>query len=369
MTRITLFPPFVLATDGSASARLAQKLLSPMLRALQIAAPETTEPSAPEALLTVLTVQPRRSRQRRSAATTTPALAPASEPPKPESAAVQSPGEPLSPEALSRLIQDDLPPTIPFTVQIRQGRPATEILSYATAIGAGLIAVGHRGTGGVRELLLGSVSTVVARYAPCSVLIARGTVREATLVEAKIGHVLIVVDEFPASRSAIAAARQLLPAGVEQVTLLYIQPPLTANYLFGPFASPNPSWNLQQSLQDAQRDKAEQRLRRSQAALDQPNLAIQTRIHNGEPGPSICQVALDEQVDLVILGSDPTRRSLLPPLPALRGSKRSSPKQRQPLRNTRLSVTDDYVIHYAPCPVLLCRVTASAQPESSSSAN
>ncbi len=57
------------------------------------------------------------------------------------------------------------------------GRPARAILDAASDWGAGVIVVGARGLGAVRGLLVGSVSSAVARAAACSVLVVKGEVR------------------------------------------------------------------------------------------------------------------------------------------------------------------------------------------------
>jgi nucleotide-binding universal stress UspA family protein len=55
----------------------------------------------------------------------------------------------------------------------RMGRPDERIVSVAEEIGAGLIAMGSRGLGGIRRALMGSVSDSVVRHAHCPVLIVR----------------------------------------------------------------------------------------------------------------------------------------------------------------------------------------------------
>jgi nucleotide-binding universal stress UspA family protein len=162
-------------------------------------------------------------------------------------------------------------------------------------------------------------------------------------------------------RQAIAIVHQLLPAGVQRLTLLYVQPPVNVNYLYGPFVTPNPSWQLNRSLQEAQKEAGEQRLRQVKKAIALPDLDIQTLLQVGEAGASICQVAQQQQVDLVVFG-ETARQSLLSPLQGLRrqrqqtGGSGNQGRDRRILRNTRLSPTGDYVIHHAPCPVLICRV-------------
>ncbi len=65
--------------------------------------------------------------------------------------------------------------------EVRQGDPAQEIIASATRHGAGLILVGTRGQTGLRRLLLGSVARKVLLYAPCSVLVVRGTGSQARI--------------------------------------------------------------------------------------------------------------------------------------------------------------------------------------------
>lgn len=373
----TLFPPLLLATDGSPSARLAQRLLYPIAQLLKAQVTEDPTDAAPglddSALLIAVTVQPRSSkrgdrfsRKVNSVAVATETATPEVTTITPATVATQPPTFAL--EQLTTLVEGDVPAGLSLSLQVRQGRPATEILNYARTIQAGLIAVGHRGTGGMRELLLGSVSTVIARYAFCSVLVARSSQPAELPITPCLNHVLLLVDGSLASRQAIATVLQLAPIGIERVTLLCVQSPIGVNKnLFGAFGSPTLSWQLNQSLQTAQKEQGEHLLKRAKGALAGIKLDIQTRMQTGDPAPLICQVAQEQGANLIILGSDPTRRSLLSPLQVLRPGKRNlegvPAKARRTLRNTRLSVTEDYVIHYAPCPVLLCRTPDAVQPQ------
>jgi len=385
VTSPVLSPPFLLATDGSPSARLAQKLLCLIAQALQ---PE--ESSNGRTVIVVLIVQPRQSsRSNRLIKRIRRPLGPSPETNQQGTSNLEVDVVPPSDDQslqtedeLKNLIHTNFSSDFPASVEIRRGRPATEILNYARTIRTGLIAVGSRGAGGVRELLLGSVSAVVARYAPCSVLVARSRTVEPP-EEPTLKHVLLVVNEFQGTQQAIAMTRQLIPAGVQEITILCAQPPLNAEYLFGPFVTPTPSWQLNRSLQEARREQGEQLLQQAQRSLNLPSLTIQRLLQTGEPGSLICQVAQQQEVDLIILGSDANRRtlfgiaalgrslsssreSLLSPLQNIRKQKRAegeTVEQLPALRNTRLSITEDYTIHHAPCPVLLCRPPLS--PKSS----
>jgi nucleotide-binding universal stress UspA family protein len=55
----------------------------------------------------------------------------------------------------------------------REGDPKSVILDYAKEVRAGLIVVGSHGADGAMGFLLGSVSSAVLRYAPCSVWVVR----------------------------------------------------------------------------------------------------------------------------------------------------------------------------------------------------
>jgi nucleotide-binding universal stress UspA family protein len=87
-------------------------------------------------------------------------------------------GEPAQAGAAERLLEEPIAVLsgagYPAQGLVRRGHAAQEILRAAKELSAGLIVVGDRGISGIREFLLGSVSGRILRYAPCSVLIARG---------------------------------------------------------------------------------------------------------------------------------------------------------------------------------------------------
>jgi nucleotide-binding universal stress UspA family protein len=56
---------------------------------------------------------------------------------------------------------------------LRTGKPDQEIVDLAEEIGTGLILMGSRGLGGIRRVLMGSVSDSVVRHAHCPILVVR----------------------------------------------------------------------------------------------------------------------------------------------------------------------------------------------------
>jgi nucleotide-binding universal stress UspA family protein len=61
----------------------------------------------------------------------------------------------------------------PAEIAIRRGRPADEIVEAAREAEADMIVMGSTGKHGARKFILGSVSSRVAEYAECNVLIVK----------------------------------------------------------------------------------------------------------------------------------------------------------------------------------------------------
>ncbi len=64
-------------------------------------------------------------------------------------------------------------PNVPLNSIIREGNPASEILSTAKEGAFDVVVVGHRGKGKVRELFMGSISEKIVHTVPCTVIVIR----------------------------------------------------------------------------------------------------------------------------------------------------------------------------------------------------
>jgi nucleotide-binding universal stress UspA family protein len=89
---------------------------------------------------------------------------------------------------------------VPVLVEVRYGHPARSLM--AAAGDDAVLVVGSRGTGGLRGLLVGSVSQQCAQYADCPVVVVRGDVPGERVPELR--RVVVGVD---GSDSSVAAAR------------------------------------------------------------------------------------------------------------------------------------------------------------------
>lgn len=146
--------------------------------------------------------------------------------------------------------------------------------------------------------------------------------------------VLIAVDDEPESEDAMSFAQQLLPDDaaviVVNVARSTITPYGTIGGLGAAYAgSPTLSADADIRAQELADREAEQVAARAGEALH----ATDVRVEHGDVGPTICKLAEDEGVDLVVLGThDRSRWSRL-----------------------WFGSVSDHVVHHAPCPVLVVR--------------
>ncbi len=80
--------------------------------------------------------------------------------------------ESLAAEMLARVEQErGKPNTAPTSIELLNGPPAEIIEEFLRP--SDLLVIGSRGIGGVRRLLLGSVSSALVQAAPCPVVVVR----------------------------------------------------------------------------------------------------------------------------------------------------------------------------------------------------
>jgi nucleotide-binding universal stress UspA family protein len=199
--------------------------------------------------------------------------------------------------------------------------PAQAIAHLATDLGADCIVMGTRGLAGLKHVLLGSNAERTVRLAPCPVLTVGGPVRETA--RGYLSRILVPMDFSSTSLYGLEVARRLLAENEDgRITLLHVYevPVAMASYMddtiepgFGGLST---------------------RLLKELEALAEPlratGLECSVRLLEGRSAPVILDVASEEEVDWIVMGT----------------------RGRTGLPHAMLGSVADRVIRAAPCPTL-----------------
>jgi nucleotide-binding universal stress UspA family protein len=147
-------------------------------------------------------------------------------------------------------------------------------------------------------------------------------------------HVLIATDGSPSSIDAAHQAGTLLRSA-DKVTLLSVLTEVPGDDAGG-FEGSVYSPGEQDRLWKQELAEAGQELERTAAALT--NATIDKRIEAGDVGGTVCRVAADLKVDVIVVGSH----------------------GRGAIERLLLGSVSEQVVRHAPCPVLVVRPTPGA---------
>lgn len=206
-----------------------------------------------------------------------------------------------------------------ITARLRQGDPKDVVLQVADEEKAELIIMGSRGLKRLESILENSVSQYVFQLSSRPMLL----VKDDTYVK-KLKRLMVAVDKSEASQQSLDLALSFLKnIDGGQLLLVHINPDRSKS---------------KEATTNAEQDPI-----LAAAAAKAKRLGVNYRClsSTGKPGPEICRLAEEMNVDLLILGSPDRRPSIAKTLPDL-----------DRLLGTSLS---DYVRVYANCPVLLAR--------------
>jgi nucleotide-binding universal stress UspA family protein len=178
----------------------------------------------------------------------------------------------------------------------RVGRPDAEIVRLAEEIGAGLVVVGSRCLGPLRRVLMGSVSSSVARHAHCPVLVVRG---EGQGEEGYLpGRILLAFDGSREATDAGGAAAEISDATGSELHLVYVSP-AESPYYPGP-EIPDVSKDHLEHLHERARAWVEQQAERLEAEGVNVEAA---HLRLGAPDRGIVSLGEELEAGLIVVGS------------------------------------------------------------------
>lgn len=211
---------------------------------------------------------------------------------------------------------------------VAEKKPIEAILAEARRFRADLIAVGWRGHGPARGLLMGSVSRGVVRGARCPVLVVRRR------PPARILKIVVAFDGSPNAGRAVDFVARLSPSSAGRVTLVQVVQLMAS-------ASRAPSvggvrTSIAQEVRRINAERtiaAERALNRAAQQLARAGWRTRTELRVGEPLRELTDAVIASGADLVVVGARGTSG----------------------IRHLLLGSVAEGVISRSPIPVLLAR--------------
>jgi len=203
------------------------------------------------------------------------------------SQALRESGKEQLQEFVKKHTHDEIQPEL----VVQTGVAADSILSFAQLQKADVIVMGTHGRRGFDRLMLGSVTDRVMRTAPCPVLVASKPPQGSVAAGKERGHVhhlsriLFCADFSENSEGALKYAISATAEYDAELTLLHVLEGVPS----------------QAETEEAMAAAAE-RLDKLIPPEGRKRLKIRTAVRTGKPYPQIIQLAMEAQIDLVIMG-------------------------------------------------------------------
>ncbi|MFZ2196119.1 MAG: universal stress protein [Thermodesulfovibrionales bacterium] len=176
----------------------------------------------------------------------------------------------------------------------RTDQPYKAIIEEAAKMKSDVIVMGRRGRTGLEKMLMGSVAAKVIGYAPCKVLVVP---RFATI---SCKNILIATD---GSKYSIAAATEAIGIAKRCKSNLIIVAAVHTEALSSMIADTGYTQDQQAVIQKEELQRAERNISVVKELAEKEGIHAKDFISEGRPYEAIVKAALNNDVDLIVVGS------------------------------------------------------------------
>jgi nucleotide-binding universal stress UspA family protein len=197
-----------------------------------------------------------------------------------------------------RFLATDASIGVPVAYEVTEAPAAhKEILRQADRLSADLVVVGTHGRSGFEHLLLGSVAEKILRTSRVPVMTVPGRVPDALPARDPFRRILYATDFSDGSEHALRYAASLAQHAAGRMTLVHVVEPLPVGH--DPIAGT--SFDVG-AYHDALVRDAQAQLRGSVPESVRLGCDTEDVVAIGKPHVEILRIALEQQVDLIVLG-------------------------------------------------------------------
>lgn len=176
-------------------------------------------------------------------------------------------------------------------VELREGRPATEIVTMAEELPADLVVMGTHGCAGFRRCALGSVAETVLRRVHCPVLTVPGPAPEQPGAE-PLRTIVCATDFSPAAAAATRYAASLAKEAGERLILMHVMNPEKGPELIERSTEPAGRLGFETAA----------RLMLHAAVPARKGFSVDEVVIWGQPAPEILKLAGARDAGMIVIG-------------------------------------------------------------------
>lgn len=197
-------------------------------------------------------------------------------------------------------------------VGVRFGRPAGDILDFASEVGADLVAMSTHGRSGLSRWVFGSVADRVLRRAACPVLLVRVRSRDTVIapLQTTYQRILVPLDGSELAEQVLPYVKALIrppqtsrleggPRGVTHVFLVSVLTTGLGDRTVALLTSYPPGLRLATTALHHAEIQLQSYLRSVAAVLRERGAAVHIAIHQGSPADEILAYAAEVEADLI----------------------------------------------------------------------